>query len=136
LVLTLPLSACKKSAPTVPESLAPQPVEPKPKEKAGVSPKEKLIGTWERSPVSDGYPVWMEFRKDGTATLKHQPSDGKAQVTHGKFTAPEDTGIVGQFHVSVTFETGGYGFPIDVKGNELFLNQIGKNEPLTFRRVR
>jgi hypothetical protein len=133
LFLALLLPACKKKSPPTEEPPAQTPPAPQPKVEKSL--KEKLLGAWERTPAADGYPVFVEFRSDGTATLKHQQPDGMLQVANGTVEYPEATGL-GPYLLQVKVPNGGYGLLVDVVGNELHYTRGGTQEPLKFRKVK
>jgi hypothetical protein len=135
LVFALLVTACgKKSATTPDEPPGPSLVNP-PAPKAERNWKERLIGTWEREPVSDGYPVFMEFRADGTATLKHRQPDGKLQVANGTLVLPNVTGS-GPYQLQVKVPNGVYGVLVDFQDDELLHLRGAGQEPLRFRKAR
>jgi predicted small lipoprotein YifL len=139
LVAALALTACGKKSPTSesPASTTNTPNPPKTPEAKGPTPRDKLIGKWERDPVADGVPIYMEFRSDGTTTLKHQQQDGNVQVADGRFTAPDDSNISGEFTVMVNLaKGGGYGFQFAREGDELVMARVSGKFTVKFRKAK
>ena len=95
-----------------------------------------LIGVWEREPLEDHYPFRMEFRADGTATLRHRTTEGRDLVNTGKLTAPETVSGRGPFAVQIKQEEGMYGLYLDFDGATLLLIRTEGKEPLRFQRVK
>jgi hypothetical protein len=133
------LTACrKKSAPAEPvvETAPPAVVIQNPQApRTDPGPRERLLGTWERAPIADGWPVRMEFRPDGTATLEHFHPDGNTRTNQGTFTAPEGATGTGPHQIQVKVPNGAYGFRIDFRGAELIIEQLD-GPGIAFRRAK
>jgi hypothetical protein len=95
--------------------------------------RARLIGVWERPSATDGLPVRLEFRLDGTAELRHHHPGGVVQVAAGELVAPDRAGP-GPVSIQVTVPNGSYGFRCRFEGDDLVVAAGGGEA--RFRRSR